>query len=78
MAQLRNLLLLGMIGTIHCVAAWGQACYTPIKSWQGSYTLNTNASGVTCPAGGNGVCNIGESSAANVSTILSSVSSCNT
>lgn len=76
MRHLRNLLMFGAIAAINCVAAWGQACYTPIKAWQGNYSLSASASGITCPVGTAGSCNISESSAANVNMNLPFVVSC--
>jgi len=46
--------------------AQAQACYTPVTSLEGNYSLSESASGITCPAGTTGSCNISESSAANV------------
>lgn len=57
MRYLRGLLFLVTIGTIPCAAAWGQACYTPVQSWQGNYTLSGTANDATCGAGTNCVVN---------------------
>ena len=43
---------LGFVGE-----ARGQQCYTPVRSWQGSYTLNGTGSGVQCK---DGTCDISQ------------------
>jgi len=68
MRHLRNLVL-GAIATINCVAAWGQACYTPIPSFQGSYTLTGTASGA-CSGDPQGACTTNLSASGNTITTV--------
>jgi RHS repeat-associated protein len=51
MKHVRNLLLLVAIGTFHCMTAWAQACYTPVQSFQGTYTITGTAQDATCAEG---------------------------
>jgi hypothetical protein len=56
-------------------AAHGQQCYTPVKSWQGSYSLNAITTlGAACNLSGlSGTCDISQSITANISMTLNSV-----
>ena len=61
--------------TIGAVAR-AQACYTPVTSLQGNYSLSESALGITCPPGTAGSCNVRESSAATVNMNVPFVTSC--
>ena len=52
---------------------WAQACYSPITSWQGSYSLTT--SGTFSCLNGEATCTISQSAAGNLN-IGSSFASC--
>jgi RHS repeat-associated protein len=56
--------------------ARAQACYTPVSSLEGNYSLSESASGITCLAGTAGSCSINESSAATVNMNVPFVTSC--
>jgi len=52
-------------------AARAQTCYTPVKSWQGSY--NMTASGTVIPCPNSGICSVSQSATADVNFNVASV-----
>jgi RHS repeat-associated protein len=55
MKHLRNLLLLATIAILSLLAAQAQRCYTPVPSFQGSYSLTGTGSGA-CTGDSQGAC----------------------
>ncbi len=49
--SIKNLALLVAVIALGCWRAQAQTCYTPITSWQGSYTLSASANNVQSPIG---------------------------
>ena len=56
-------------------AAWAQDCYTPVKSWQGNYTLTAKAKNVTCVFG-QATCNVNQSVSVTLNPYFLNKSSC--
>src|ERR1700675_3037179 len=65
-------LVIGMTVLAVAPALWAQQCYTPITSWQGSYTLSANSNGsISCSLG---TCTMNQAAAANPNFFLAGFS----